>query len=723
MPIYVYRREFRLMLAFVFLFGAVVGAHGQAQASSTAELHGGIPILVDAAEDPAIQAAVADLRRDLRNVLGEDSNVVSATGDLENRPAIVVTCHGAGTGRFRDKALVADEAYSITRSTAGPLRIVLQGSDVRGTIYSIYDFSEHALGVPPLWFWSGWQPRVQSLRRLFPDVFHRVEAPSVRWRGWFPNDTDMLAPWLNASDGHIAIFMETLLRLRYNVLDVDHISNWNNKPNLGLVLARQCKARGIKVTFTHLAPFGFLLGDWDSYWSTVRHMPSPPRLLSNLKAMDEYWTYAIHFVEDEHLDVIQSIEFRVDGDKPFWRSFPDAPKTDEERARVISSMLSHEMQLLRRVSRGPMPLTRTVFYNEVGGFLDAGELAPPTDPKLIWNYANEQRDHYPRPEISAAHSSLQDFGYYFNLQFFTTGSHVAAGEGPWKLEHNLRDVAGEVHPGRLTFVVLNIGNLREFAMEITVASKLLWDSDATADGALKEFIARYFDPAFTDALHGLYRDYYDAYWQQKQSSLKGFPRQYIFHDLRYARAAENLLARIETEHYTAEPLFQDPHMLNIEPSYSGASDETQAILNGTESSGEKFAQVVAAAQAVSAKIAPEDRKYFNENLVSDAMFLLSANRFLHEVADAYVCVGDANAAQQHLTAAAAHLLEMQQALATRKQLSMPDWYDYEKKFDLNGLSRRLEHARVLLAQKVQNRDALQSRSSKNNMRDIGGEIR
>ena len=190
----------------------------------------------------------------------------------------------------------------------------------------------------------------------------------------------MLAPWLSESNDDVDIFLETLLRLRFNLLDVDHISNWDDQPNLGLVLARRCKQRGIKVTFTHLAPFGFLLGDWDKYWSTVRHMPSPPLRLSNLKELDEFWTYAIHFVEDEHLDVIQSIEFRVDGDKPFWRSFPDAPQSDSERARVISAMLSHQMHLLRQVSRGPVPLTRTVFYNEVGQFLDAGELTPPKGP-------------------------------------------------------------------------------------------------------------------------------------------------------------------------------------------------------------------------------------------------------------------------------------------------------------------------------------------------------
>jgi len=686
------------MLAVVCLSGVVFNAEGQTKPSSSSlQLRGGIPIIVDPAEAPAIQAAVADLRRDLHKVLGVDSQIVSSPD--ADAPAIVVTCKGASTSHFRDKTLTADESYAISRT---PSRIVLQGSDVRGTIYSIYEFSERALGVPPLWFWSGWQPRVQSSLTLTPALFHRVSAPAIRWRGWFPNDTDMLVPWLTASDDHVAIFLETLLRLRYNVLDVDHISNWNNKPNLGLMLARQCTARGITVTFTHLAPFGFLLGDWDNYWSTVRHTSSPPRTLSNLNTLDEFWTYAIHFVEDEHLDVIESIEFRVDGDKPFWRSFPDAPHSDQQRAQVISSMLSHQMQLLRKVSRGPVPLTRTVFYNEVGGFLDAGELTPPRDPKLIWNYANEQRDHYPRPEIFVPHAANQQFGYYLNLQFFTTGSHVTAGEGPWKVEQNLRDVARAAAPGHLGFVVLNVGNLREFTMEISVASKLLWNPQTTADQAVKEFATEYFGLTAPNTARDLYRDYYNAYWQQKRPDLKGFERQYIFHDLRYARAAENLLARIESARYTADPLFQDEHMLKIDPGFSGAPDETHAILNGTRASTERFEKVLATAQQLSATTPTEGRAYFEENVLSDTRFMLAANQLLEEIAAAYIAVKDASATQQHLSAAAAHLNQMQQALAERTRPSMPGWYEHENKFNLPALSQRLEHARATVAQRVQN---------------------
>ncbi|MES2390195.1 MAG: glycosyl hydrolase 115 family protein [Acidobacteriota bacterium] len=656
------------------------------------EIHAGIPIIVDRNEDTAIVAAVADLRRDLQKVLGSSSPILYSDQAAPSGLAILIA-RTESASASRDVQLATDESYSITRTSVANQRIVLHGHDVRGTIYSIYEFSDRALGIPPLWFWSGWQPHRQSSITLSPSLFRNVNGPSVQWRAWFPNDTDMLYPWLSASDSHIDLFLETLLRLRFNVLDVDHISNWNNHPNMGLELARRCRGRGIKVTFTHLAPFGFLLGDWDQYWNTVRHMPSPPLRLSNLSALDEFWTYAIHFSEEEHLDVIQSIEFRVDGDKPFWRTFQDAPQGDAQRAEIISAMLDHEMKLLRKVSHAPIPLTRTVFYNEVGEFLDQGKLTPPHDPMLLWNYANEQRDHYPRPEIFTHHSAHQDFGYYLNLQFFTTGSHLVAGEGPWKVEQNLRSVTSALRPGNLRFVVLNVGNFREFSTEISVAAAMLWDSSTSADDAMLDFAARYFDPAQAASLRGLYHAFYDTYWQQRKSDIKGFDRQYIFHDLRYARAAETLLSRIESGRYTADVLFHDPHMLRIVPDDSVAADEPHAIVAGTSAAIDKLTRLLASVQGM-AQTLPSDRSaFFDEALISDIRFMLASNIFLRHIAQAYISIENRDAAKADLDDAASQLQLMRRTVASRGRPYLSDWYEHESKFDLDSLARRLKQAR------------------------------
>lgn len=50
----------------------------------------------------------------------------------------------------------------------------------------------------------------------------------------------------------------------------------------------------------------------------------------------------------------------------------------------------------------------------------------------------------------------------------------------------------------------------------------------------------------------LYRDYYHAYWEQKSAEFPGLERQFIFHDLRYARVFKQISEHFE--HFSPNPL-------------------------------------------------------------------------------------------------------------------------------------------------------------------------
>ncbi len=131
----------------------------------------------------------------------------------------------------------------------------------------------------------------------------------------------------------------------------------------------------------------------------------------------------------------------------------------------------------------------------------------------------------------------RQLGYYLNFQFTFTGSHLAPAEGPWKMAANYRMVeAAGTEP--LAFTVVNAGNNREHLAELTANAEMMWRFKGfDADRFLRSFCARYFGADHS----GLYRDYYQAFWRQKQPDIAGFDRQYIFQDMRYARAAEMLL--------------------------------------------------------------------------------------------------------------------------------------------------------------------------------------
>ena len=120
-----------------------------------------------------------------------------------------------------------------------------------------------------------------------------------------------------------------------------------------------------------------------------------------------------------------------------------------------------------------------------------------------------------------------------NLQFTSTGAHLAPAEGPWKMEANYRYVNTR---GPLTFSVVNAGNLREFVMEMSANARMMWDMKAyNTNSFLIDFCTQYFGKEHATEAAKLYHDYYYAYWQQKPSEFPGLERQFIFQDLRYSR--------------------------------------------------------------------------------------------------------------------------------------------------------------------------------------------
>jgi Glycosyl hydrolase family 115 len=719
-------------LAILLIFPAAASAHVSAsgnnsgralaprQAASrqahTFYLPPGVSILVDSSESGPIQVAVQDLQRDLKKVLGLASPVVHSDSAIAGRAAIVVACAGPATAKYRDSKLTGPESYGLkAKGPSAEPRVVLQGADTLGTIYAIYEFSNEYLDVPPLWYWSSWQPPAIETVSFPSSLDVRSGSPDVPYRVWFPNDEDLLADWMKGSTENFDAVFETLLRLKYNTLNVDHISDYNGTPNQGLEWARECKRRGIVVTFTHYAPFGADLGDWNDYWAQVAHQTPParefslrgaltPSLISELK---QFWTYSIHLAQRENFEVIETIVFRGHGDQPFWRVFSNAPADDQQRAEIINELMHIQIALLKSTwnrKLGPLPLMRTIFYSEVSDFMAKGYLKPPSDSNLVWNFSNQQRDHYPNSDVMGyqfrkhRHTPV---GYYMNLQFYRTGAHLTAGEGPWKQELDNQIVSNQAGPGNYKVSEFNVGNVREFAMEISLGGDLLWNLNSyisgrrTIDSALRNFSARYFGSARAAQVASLYRNYYNAFWQPRAPDFPGvFPRQYVFQDLRYARSGEDLLAELASKTYTSNPLdSHGPIFYNIVPADSGAQTEIGAVLNGTTGAVNALKPVVASCAKLSPLLSPGDQPFFNDDMCLQAQFMLQANLFLEALANAMSALGnhDPTAVRRALEQAKRALEEAQTSLNQRVQGRIfAGWYAHENKFGIQNLLHTLD---------------------------------
>jgi hypothetical protein len=654
-------------------------------------LQPGVSIVIDRSESESVQLAARDLARDLEKVFGKRSSIVASLDDLKGSAAIVIACRGEGTQRLREP-LQGFEAHSIRAVPDGAsASVVLQGADDRGTIYAVYEFADRFLDVPPLWFWASWNPSRKDAIPIPRDTRLEFKPPAVRWRAWFPNDRDLYFAWPARPKVVEQAVMETMLRLKLNVLDVGDLRDFPEASS-GLKEARLAKKRGLAVTTTHTAPVGASFKTWDDYWKLVRKSTPPKLSLTAVRELEEFWQYFIDVGRRENLEMIWSIGFRGDGDQGFFELFHDAPTSDRDRAQLIRAMMDRQIAMLKRSSGNHTPLMRAVLYNENSDYAAAGLLLPPDEPSLIWNFVNARRDHFPAADVMAWNpQSKQPLGYYYNLQFTSSGAHLAQAEGPRKLEQNFRWVERQANRPP-DYAVVNVGNFREFVLCATAHAQMMWSFDSfAADAFLDEFGTRYFGARHGGEAADLYRALFDAYWLPRHGDLAGFERQYVFQDQRVAQAGEAILKQLRAGKSPDEP-FQGrgEEYFRIVPEDSGANDPLNAIRIGTDRARRKFHDVAVSAERLEPKLPTNSRAFFRDNLMVQAQFLEASHKWLHAVAQASIERNDPARTAEHLQQALAACNEMHQALVGAEHDVFVGWYSGDKLFGVDSLRVQTE---------------------------------
>ena len=240
-------------------------------------------IKYDKQETLQVKRAIGDLQADAERVTG--CRPTLSTKNVRG-PQIIVGTYGKSPliqkliklttmYTFRYETIVKT-IYVLTVTNEKEPRLVIAGSDTRGTIYGIYDISER-MGVSP-WYWWADVPVCKN-----PDVAIQISGdyfasgePAVKYRGIFINDEDWgLKPWASnhfeKELGDIgprtyAKVCELLLRLRANMLAPAMHSctgAFYSHPESKVV----CDSFGIIITTSHCEPLllnNAAKSEWDS---------------------------------------------------------------------------------------------------------------------------------------------------------------------------------------------------------------------------------------------------------------------------------------------------------------------------------------------------------------------------------------------------------------------------------------------------------------------------
>lgn len=655
---------------------------------------GAVKIYISPDEDAATFKALESLKKDVLKITGSSAQIIF-TNEMSDIPEKAIAILNSANAKLtipyyctsKVTGLESHRVYSINN------KVYIHGSDIRGTIYAIYTFSEKILGVPPLWYWSSFVPLINPVLVIPSNLDIYFPTPQVRYRAWFPNDTDMFVPWRAQSEENNVAWLETMLRLKLNTVEIGSTLNYLPSGNTLLINdANIIKSYGLIVSSTHTVALGINLNKWDDFWLNVKKRNTvPPFSVLDEAGLKEFWEHAATIVHQSGLENIWQISFRGDGDIPFWETFTDAPESNEERATIINKMWNIQYGIIQKVTNNPSPLIKITFYNEISDFMAAGLLTPPSTENMIWNYVSTRRDHYPNNDIVNFNSQNVKMGYYMNLQFTGTGSHLTQGEGPWKMEFNYRFVNSK---SPLYYSVINVGNLREFLFSMSANAKMMWDINSyNTDEFLTEFCKTYYG-AHAE-IPKLYKDYFDSYWQQKTTDFSGMERQYIFQDLRFKQAIKVLCDNFSKSTYNANPLpVTEFRYYNIVPEDNNATNQIDAIINGMYLSKTKFETVSNTADRIYGELPVKCKNFFHDNLRSQSYFMKElSNSFYHLALSYKNNWGNKELASQHILLALSAAKNAKDYLHSNQHDVFSNWYQGDLdagKFNIQDIINRIE---------------------------------
>jgi hypothetical protein len=659
-----------------------------------------IPVYIAPGESAPVRRAVTDLLRDLNTVLGQPSTVVESLP--KNGPVIIVT-----TGDHYKGSKPSVTGWEAHQLYANKGRVILNGADMRGTIYAVYTFSETFLGVKPLWFWASEKPGRKDRVVVKANFLKVIASPAVKYRAWLPNDTDFLSPWQRLSTGNYEAMFEAMLRLKLNTLEGVITDKGSFVPPFKAGRdALTAQQHGLVNTGHHLNIFGSTYAYWADYWQNVRHLPVPPLTIANREGLKEFWGYHIDLARQNNLEVVWLVGFRGNRDIPFWEFFPDAPADDKSRAKVIEDMVQIQIDLLKTKTNDPHPTMRLTLYNEMSNFVANGLFRLPNEPSLIRNFVAARRDHFPAQDIRTHKFSGEPVGYYLNFQFTSTGSHLAQAEGPKKMEQNYRMV-DSLSGGKLIFSVVNAGNVREHVLELCANAEMMWNFKSfKASSFLSSFSNTYYGTKLGPQVAQLYTDFFNSYWQQRKGDLPGFERQYLFQDMRYARAIEMLLSDLENGKYITNPLdnnpLDDPNKgsvgyFRVSPADNNAANQLEAMAKGTTESIGKLKKIIATADQLYPQLTT-GKTFFDDNLRGKAYLMLHLNWSLNYLVQAYQGKDNQQQKRQFIQQSLDEIHLAQQNLKESEHVPFVNWYASDAKFGIKKIESRLQNLKTKLSQ-------------------------
>ena len=471
-----------------------------AQESGTT-INASVTLVESTQESGPVQRATKDLQADFKKVFGQAPRLVS---DLKDAGPTAILIAGKGNVPAGvDCATTSDtEAFAFSVAKAGSTKhlICLTGADMRGTIYAIYEFSQTVLGVDPMYLWTDKQPAKRVSIALPKDFAKTYPGPVFKYRGFFPNDEDLLTGWIVPPRGEqdgIALsvwdqIFETILRLKGNMVVP---GTWTFPDDAPVHAATE---RGLIVNQHHAIPLGVNVARWPA--------DVPYNFSTHPEILEKAWTNAVaEYKPDE--EILWSVGLRGLSDSSYASLDPSVRDNDPLLGRRISDAIAEQMKIVR--AKYPNAQFVTDLWQEGARLMREGYLKIPPELTLVW--------------ADTGYGDMQDGGkvaagegMYFHVAMMNGQANQLSEMVP--VERIQEEIGRYIKAGATSYILVNTSDIRPVAMTTRALMETAWGGVSTgvsqqsnADSAYyRKWATDEFGAKSADALTAIYKDYFAA---------------------------------------------------------------------------------------------------------------------------------------------------------------------------------------------------------------------
>lgn len=651
-------------------------------------ISGAVSVVESAREPGPVHRAAQDLQSDFTKVFGQTPHLVNSLDAAG--PTAILIAERDNVPAGVDCATTSNPegfAFSIAGESARHI-VCLTGADMRGTIYAIYEFAQKILGVDPMYLWTDREPAKRVAISLPEDFTHTYPSPVFRYRGFFPNDEDLLSGWIPGSKAdHTGISLkvwdnvfETILRLKGNMIVP---GTWIFPDDAQVHAAAD---RGLIINQHHATPLGVNVARWPA--------DLPYNFSTHPEILERAWTNAVAAYKSGD-EILWSVGLRGLSDSSYASLDPSVRDNDPLLGQRVSDAIAVQMKIVR--AKYPNAQFITNLWQEGARLMSEGYLKIPPEVSLVW--------------ADTGYGDMQD------------GGQVAAGQGAYfhvAMMNGQADQLSEMVPvaviqselgryikaGATSYMLVNTSDIRPVAMTTRAVMEMAWGGvPATTGGANSEagtdaeaayyrrWATEEFGAKSAHALAKVYEEYFAAPSLRPQlgpprlTSAGNAPpppprssERLVEGDQHYHSEARRLILDELSEHQVISIPGQSPKW--TEPRLSASPDEqVREILIDRDIKDSAEAQprwdaVWKDAMAAEALVDPVRRNYYQAEVLTMIAINRESNRMLFELASAMkdARTGQKEKAQTEIAAALRALDEIQQSMSAAEYGKWKNWY-------------------------------------------------